>query len=320
MNKNITNNDKIFLAGHKGLVGSAVLYELKIQNFKKISTISKENLDLRKQYEVDSYLKENKFDAIIIAAAKVGGVLANSKDQHSFLYDNLMIQNNLINSSFNHGINKIIFLGSSCIYPKNSHQPMNENELLKGELEKTNEGYALAKIAGIKLCQYYNIKHDTSYRCLMPTNLYGEKDNYDEQNGHVIPSLIKKFYYAEKNGGNIDVWGSGDARREFLYVKDLASALTYTMSLSDDKFFFNDKLNNSHLNVGTGEDISIKELVQIISKFFNLKGKIVFNPNMPEGVIKKLLDVRRIQSLGWSYSTSMDKGLKNTINYFRKNF
>ena len=318
-NNFVKKNDKIFLAGHKGLVGSA-FYEMLInEGYSNIFTIEKKDLDLRRSEDVKSYLKQNSFDLVIIAAAKVGGVQANFLNSIDFFNDNIMIQNNLINNSYLNNINKLIFLGSSCIYPKNIKQPMKEEDLLTGQLEKTNEAYALAKISGLKLCNYYNIKYNTSYRCLMPTNLYGANDNFDVENGHVIPSLIKKFYNAEINNTNVEIWGSGNAKREFLYVDDLADALSFVLNLDDDTFFLGDKVKTSHINIGTGYDISVKDLVSEINNFFNIKGKIDFNTKKLEGVKQKLLDVTKIKKMGWTSKTKLEDGLKYTIKSFRKN-
>lgn len=315
----INKSDNIFLAGHNGLVGSAFKNQLQKDGYKNIFTIDKKNLDLRKEHEVKSYLSQNNFDLVIIAAAKVGGVLANFKNAVEFFNDNIQIQNNLINNAYLNNINKLIFLGSSCIYPKNINHPIKEEDLLTGELEKTNEAYALAKITGLKLCNYYNIKHNTSYRCLMPTNLYGENDNFDTENGHVIPSLIKKFYIAETTNSNIEIWGSGNAKREFLYVNDLADALSFILKLNDKVFFNGDKTKNTHINVGTGNDISIMDLVNILKTFFKIKGKIFYDKSKLEGVPRKLLDITKISSMGWKPKTNLNDGLSKTINFFRNN-
>lgn len=322
MNKKfLSKNDKIFLTGHNGLVGSSLFSKLHEKGYKKILTVNRNKLDLRNTNLVNKFLKKNKPSIIIIAAAKVGGIMANSNSPVDFLNDNIMIQSNLINLGFKNRISKIIFLGSSCIYPKFAKQPLKEEYLLDGQLETTNEAYALAKIVGVKLCNYYNSKFNMSYRCLMPTNLFGENDNYDVLNGHVIPALIKKIFIAKKFNKSLKVWGDGSSKREFLHVDDLSDACIFCMKLSDKKFFNSDKFLTSHINVGSGEMISIKKLVKKITKIMNFKNKIIYDNNFPNGTPIKYLDSTKINSLGWKSKISLDLGLKNTVeNYLEKNY
>jgi len=309
----------IFVAGHNGMVGSAIVRYL--NNFESnIITKERKDLDLLDQNKVNFFFKENKIDQIYIAAAKVGGIFANNEFPAEFIYQNLMIEANLINAAHLNDIEKIIFLGSSCIYPKLAQQPMKESSLLSGFLEPTNEPYAIAKIAGIKLCESYNRQYGRDYRCLMPTNLYGKNDNFHPMNSHVIPGLIRRFHQAKiENKANIVVWGTGLVKREFLHVDDLAEACVFIMNI--DKNLFTNKIDNrnSHINVGFGEDISIIDLSKLIARIIGYKGKIVFDKSKPDGPPQKLLDVSLINSFGWKPKINLKKGLIDTYNWYLKN-
>jgi GDP-L-fucose synthase len=315
-------NPKIYVAGHKGMVGSALV---RILQEKKINPITKnkEELDLTNQAAVQLFFKKEKIDQVYIAAAKVGGIYANSTYPAEFIYDNIIIQTNIIHAAFINGVKKLLFLGSSCIYPTFAIQPMKEEFLLTGTLEPTNEPYAIAKIAGIKLCESYNRQYGTShgidFRSIMPTNLYGPNDNYDPKNSHVIPSLIQKFHEAKiKKDSKVTVWGTGLSRREFLYVDDLAEACLYIMNL--DKASYNKSIKPmcSHINVGSGEDLSIEELAKNIKKVIGYSGKIEFDLSKPDGMKKKLLDSQLIFSLGWKPKVSLQNGLLKSYEDFQK--
>ena len=308
-----------FVAGHKGMVGSAIVRLLKKQYpLIKIITREKNHLNLIYQNDVNLFLKSNKPDLVIIAAAKVGGILKNSTSPAEFLYENIMIQNNIIHSCYVNNITKVLFLGSSCIYPKLSNQPIQENELLKGPLETTNEAYAIAKITGIKMCHFYNVQYGTKYKSLMPTNLYGQGDNYHPEDSHVIPGLIKRFHDAKINKkSHINVWGTGKALREFLYVDDLAKAallVGINQSKEIETIFSN---SNSFINVGFGKEISIYELALKIARVVQYKGQITFDNSKPDGTPRKILDSSLINSLGWVPLTSLNSGLIETYNLFK---
>jgi GDP-L-fucose synthase len=312
---------RIFLAGHKGLVGSAIIRRLNQIKYKnKIYTIDKAQLNLIDQNKTLKYLKKIKPDTVLIAAAKVGGVKANSDYPAEFIFENLQIQNNLIHSSYLSGVKKILFLGSSCIYPKNTKQPINEAMLLSGKLEKTNEAYAIAKIAGIKLCESYNKQYGTDYRSVMPTNLYGLNDNYNIDNGHVLPSLLRRFHEAKiKNIKAIKVWGSGLQKREFLNSNDMAEACLHVLNLSK-KNFNNISFDKSFINIGCGSDISIKKLAILVGKTVGFSGKILFDKNQPEGVKRKLLNNSKLNLTGWRPKINLEEGLKIVYKDFLKNF
>lgn len=315
-------NPKIYIAGHKGMVGSALI---RILQEKKIYVITKtkEELDLTNQAAVQSFFKKEKINQVYIAAAKVGGIYANSTYPAEFIYDNLTIQTNIIHAAFINGVKKLIFLGSSCIYPAFAIQPMREELLLTGMLEPTNESYAIAKIAGIKLCESYNRQYGTShgidFRSVMPTNLYGPNDNYHPKNSHVIPSLIQRFHQAKiKKKTKVTVWGTGLARREFLYVDDLAKACWHIMNLDKATYNKNTKPMCSHINVGSGEDLSIEELAKTIKKIVGYSGRIEFDPSKPDGMKKKFLDSQLIFSLGWKPKVSLQDGLLKAYKDFKK--
>jgi GDP-L-fucose synthase len=313
---------KIFVAGHKGLVGSALVRFLQLQNIELI-TREKSELDLTKQIDVQNFFKNVKIDQVYIAAAKVGGIHANNMYPADFIYENLMIQNNVIHNAFLSGVKKLLFLGSSCIYPLNSIQPMKEEELLTGKLEPTNEPYAIAKIAGIKMCESYNRQygksHNIDYRSIMPTNLYGPGDNFHPENSHVIPALIYRFHEAKVNNLlNVTIWGTGMSKREFLYVDDMASASIHLMNV--DKILYKEYTSAmcSHLNVGSGKDLAIKELAEIIKQVVGFKGEIHFDPTKPNGSPRKLLDSQKIAKLGFAPKISLKDGIVKTYQDYIK--
>jgi len=305
----MNKKSKIYVAGHNGLVGSAIVRILKRKGFKKVITQTRKNLDLTNQNKVFNFLKKNKPDMIFIAAAKVGGISANNKFRGEFIYENLEIQNNIIHSAFKNKINNLIFLGSSCVYPRNCPQPIKEEYLLTGPLEKTNEPYAIAKIAGIKLCESYNTQYKTNYKCLMPTNTYGINDNYDLQTSHFFPALIKKIYdYSNMGKKTLKLWGTGNPKRELIYVDDLADACV---------FFMNKKTNKTLINIGTQKEMTIKEYAEFIKKKLNSKLKIKFDNNKyMDGTPRKILDCTYAKSLGWKSKISLNEGFKLTFNHF----
>jgi len=308
MNKSST----IFVAGHTGMVGSSIVRKLEKEGFPKIIKRSSNELDLRNQKEVNHFFKSEKPDFVFLAAAKVGGILANSTKKAEFLYDNLMIQNNVIHASYVTNVNKLLFLGSSCIYPKMAPQPMPEDSLLTGPLEETNDAYAIAKIAGIKMCDSYRAQYGCNFISAMPTNLYGPNDNYDLQSSHVLPALLRKTIEAKKNQKEeMVVWGSGKPLREFMHVDDLAEACLFLM----------DSYNESgHINVGTGHEISILELIQLIKKVVGYDGKIVHDLNKPDGTPRKLMDSTKIQKLGWKAKISLEEGVSMAYEDVKNQF
>lgn len=307
----MNKNSKIYVAGHTGLIGSALVRSLNFKGYTNLIYKTHSQLNLINQESVDMFFKNEKPEYVFLAAAKVGGINANSAQPADFIYDNLMIQNNIIKASYNYGIKKLLFLGSSCIYPRNCEQPMKEEALLTGTLEPTNEAYAIAKIAGLKMCEYYNKQYGTKFISCMPTNIYGPNDNFNLNSSHVIPAMIKKFYECKLNNTKeISVWGTGNAMREFLYVDDLASACIYLMdNYNKDEF----------INVGTGKDITIKELAFTIRDIIGYKGKIKFDDKKPEGNPRKLLDVTKMDELGWKYTIELREGLELTVDWFVKN-
>jgi GDP-L-fucose synthase len=311
---------KIFLAGHKGTVGSAILRKLSLSNKNNITTCDKSSLDLLNQKDVETYFRSNKFDEVYLAAAKVGGILANDNYPADFIYQNLMIQLNVINSAHQNNIPKLLFLGSSCIYPKFAKQPIKEESLLTGKLESTNQFYALAKIAGIKLCQSFRKQFGRDYRSIMPTNIYGENDNFHLENSHVIPGLIRKIHDAKiSKSSEVEIWGTGKPLREFLYVDDLADASIFLMNLSSDKFFNTNNSLVSHINVGSGIEYSISDLAHKIKNIVGFKGNFIFNHLIPDGTPRKLLDISRLTNLGWKSSTDLNLGLQKTYSWFLEN-
>jgi len=302
---------KIYVAGHNGMVGSAICRKLENEGYSNIVFRTSKELDLRDQYAVNDFFESQKPEYVFLAAAKVGGIMANSTYKADFIYDNLMMQNNIIHASHKNQVNKLLFLGSSCIYPKEANQPIQESYLLTGALEPTNEPYAIAKIAGLKLCEFYKEQYGDNFFSIMPTNLYGPNDNYDLQNSHVLPALIRKFHEAKINGTpSVELWGSGMPKREFLYVEDLAEACVFLM---------NEYNGSTLLNVGTGKDLSILELAEKIKKITNFKGKVIWDKSKPDGTPRKLLDVSKVNSLGWEAKTSLDQGIKKTYEWYIKN-
>jgi GDP-L-fucose synthase len=297
----MNKSDKIYIAGHKGMVGSAIFRKLQSDGYTNIVTRSSASLDLRNQAQTAEFFEQEKPDYVFLAAAKVGGILANSLYGADFLYDNLQIQNNIIHSSYLSGVKKLLFLGSSCIYPKMSPQPIKEEYLLTGLLESTNEPYAIAKIAGIKMCDAYRAQYGCNYISVMPTNLYGYNDNYHPKNSHVMPALIRKFHEAKvQNQESVVIWGTGTPKREFLFADDLAEACVYLMQ----------NYNEAGLvNIGTGEDITIKDLALLVSKTVGFNGEIVFDTSMPDGTPKKLLDVSKLHNLGWKHNIELPEGI-----------
>ena len=311
--------DNIFVAGHNGMVGSAISRQLK-NNDNKIITVTRDELDLTDQSQVASFFDKHRFDQVYLAAAKVGGIHANNSYPAEFIYQNLMIQNNVIHQSFLSGVRKLLFLGSSCIYPKLADQPMAEEQLLKGHLEPTNEPYAIAKIAGIKMCESYNRQYGTDYRSVMPTNLYGPGDNYHPENSHVIPALLRRFHEAKINKSeNVIAWGSGSALREFLHVDDMAAASNYVMNLSTEAYRLQVNPRRSHINVGTGEECSIRQLTESIAHVVGFQGNIVWDTAKPDGAPRKLMDSSRIFDLGWQPKYDLQTGLKETYKWFTTN-
>ena len=314
------SSDKIYIAGHSGLVGSSLVRKLKSKNFNNLLTISHSELDLTNQSKVGDFFQKERPDYVIIAAAKVGGIAANNNFPADFIYDNIMIQTNIINASFKFNVKRLLFLGSTCIYPKLAEQPIKESALLTGLLEETNEPYAIAKISGIKLCESYNRQHNTDFRSLMPTNLYGENDNFHPENSHVIPALIRRFHEAKiNNSDEVIIWGDGTPMREFLYVDDLADASIFVLSLSKEKYFSNVSPSLTHINVGTSIDISILELSKTLKSITGFNGKIVFDPSRPNGTPRKVVDTSRLSKMGWNHKINLYEGLEKTYKWFLSN-
>ena len=312
-------HDKIYIAGHRGLVGSAIVRQLKKRGFKNLLTRTSNELDLTIQAKVQTFFQQEKPDYVILAAAKVGGIHANNTYPADFIYQNLIIEANVIKCAYENKVKRLLFLGSTCIYPKNVKQPMCEEAILTDVLEPTNEPYALAKIAGIKLCESYNRQHDTDFRSVMPTNLYGINDNFHEENSHVIPGLIQRFHRAKlNNDAEVVVWGSGKVRREFMYVDDMAAASLYVMELDKKIYQANTKPTLSHINIGTGKEITIHNLAEIIKEIVGFKGSIVFDTKKPDGILRKLIDASLLERLGWLHSVDLKKGLIETYKWYVK--
>lgn len=306
--KVMKKDSRIYVAGHRGLVGSAILRKLEEQGYTNLVYKTSKELDLRDPRQVEEFFKTEKIDYVFLAAAKVGGIVANNQYPADFIRDNLMIQTNVIDSAYRSGVEKLLFLGSTCIYPKLAPQPLKEEYLLTGELEPTNEPYALAKIAGIKMCESYNRQYGTKYISAMPTNLYGENDNFDLHTSHVLPALIRKFHEAKENNAEfVEVWGTGTPLREFLYSDDLADACVYLM---------NNYEGNEIVNIGVGEDLSIKELAEKVKATVGFTGELRFDTSKPDGTPRKLVDVTKINALGWKATTSLDEGLKKAYDWF----
>ena len=313
--------NKVFVAGHRGMVGSAIVRQLQQQGDVELLLAGRDELDLSDGVAVDSWFEANKPDQVYLAAAKVGGIHANSTYPADFIAVNLQIQNNVIQSAHKHGVAKLLFLGSSCIYPKLAEQPIQETSLLTGQLEPTNEPYAIAKIAGIKLCESFNRQYGVDYRSVMPTNLYGENDNFHPQNSHVIPAMMRRFHEAKVNGDDqVVVWGTGKPMREFLHVNDMAAASVHVMNLpkSDFDLAVPDAMC-SHINVGTGVDCTIRELAETMALVVGFDGELVFDTTKPDGTPRKLLCVDRLKDLGWAYSVDLRDGLASTYAWFLEN-
>jgi GDP-L-fucose synthase len=304
-------NSKIYVAGHNGMVGSAIYRKLVSEGYDNIITRSSKELDLRRQELVEQFFREEKPEYVFMAAAKVGGIIANSTYPADFMYDNIVMEMNVTKAAFINGVKKLLFLGSSCIYPRLAPQPMPESCLLTSELEKTNEAYGLAKIAGLKYCEYLNKQYGTDYISVMPTNLYGPNDNYHPQNSHVLPALIRRFHEAKMSGADsVTIWGTGTPLREFLYVDDLADACVYLM---------NTYSGSEAVNIGTGKDLYVRELADIIKKVVGYQGEIMFDSSKPDGTPRKLLDVSKLEKLGWRYTTELEDGIKLAYDDFLNN-
>ena len=304
-------NAKIYVAGHRGMVGSAIVRALKNQGYTNIITRTSKELDLRRQIDVEEFFASEKPDYVFLAAAKVGGILANNEAPADFMYDNMILEMNVIHEAYKNKVKKLMFLGSSCIYPRMAPQPMKEDCLLTSALEKTNEAYALAKISGLKYCEYLNRQYSTDFISVMPTNLYGPNDNYHPEHSHVLPALIRRFHEAKENNLNeVVIWGTGTPLREFLYVDDLADACVYLM---------NTYSGNETVNLGTGKELSIKELAELVKKVVGFKGNITFDTTKPDGTPRKLLDVSKLEKLGWKYKTELEDGIKLAYEDFLNN-
>ena len=311
---------KIFVAGHKGMVGSAICRQLEKDSDKEVLTASRDELDLLSQTEVQDFLNQERPDAVVLAAAKVGGIHANNEYPAQFIFENLQIQNNIIHGSHLADVQSLLFLGSSCIYPKLASQPMAEDSLLSGKLEPTNEPYAIAKIAGIKMCESYNRQYGRDYRSVMPTNLYGPGDNFHPENSHVLPALMLRFHQAKINGDReVVVWGSGEPKREFLHVDDMAAASIFVMGISKDDYQKQTSSMQSHINVGAGHDISIAELASMIAKVVGYEGQISFDTSKLDGSPRKLMNVDLLKSLGWKPQIDLMPGLEQTYGWFVDN-
>ncbi len=309
----------VFVAGHNGMVGGAILRLLRKRGVETI-TRTRDELDLTNQEAVRSFMQYEKPSAVILAAAKVGGIHANNTYPADFIYNNLMIQTNVIHEAFNAGITQLLFLGSSCIYPRDATQPMGEEALLTGPLEPTNEPYAIAKIAGIKLCESYNRQYGVDFRSIMPTNLYGPGDNFHPENSHVLPALLRRFYEAKlKSLEEVKVWGNGVPRREFLHVDDMADAAIFVFNLPRSIYLENTETMQSHINVGQGSDVSIAELAHTIAEITGFRGRVTFDPSKPQGPLRKLLDVSRLKDMGWASKIELKDGITHTYKWFLEN-
>ncbi|TDF81213.1 GDP-L-fucose synthase [Pseudomonas sp. H9] len=313
-------NQRIFVAGHRGMVGSAIFRSLQTAGYRDILCAGRDELDLLDQRAVRDYFSENKIDQVYLAAAKVGGIQANNNFPAEFIYENLIIEANVIQAAHQSDVQRLLFLGSSCIYPKHAEQPMKEQALLTGTLEPTNEPYAIAKIAGIKLCESYNRQYGRDYRSVMPTNLYGPHDNYHPENSHVIPALLRRFHEAVRSGiAEVVIWGSGDPMREFLHVDDMAAASIYVMELETRVYQESTLPMLSHINVGTGVDCTIRQLAETIAKVTGFQGSLRFDSSKPDGSPRKLMDVSRLRSLGWEATIGLEDGLRDAYLWFVDN-
>jgi GDP-L-fucose synthase len=313
-------DSKIYVAGHRGMVGSAIVRQLQEQGYSNIVTRTHRELDLVNQQAVADFFAQEKPSAVFLAAAKVGGIHANSTFPAEFIYENMMMEANIVHQAYTNGVQKLLFLGSSCIYPKLAQQPMQEIALLTGVLEETNEPYAIAKIAGIKLCESYNRQYNVDYRSVMPTNLYGPHDNFHPENSHVIPAMLRRFHEATlSNAEKVVVWGTGKPMREFLHVDDMAAASIHVMNLDSDTYQAHTQPMLSHINVGTGIDCTIRELAETIAKVTGFKGELQFDSTKPDGTPRKLMDVSRLENLGWKASVSLEEGLNHAYQWFLEN-
>jgi len=313
--------DKIYIAGHRGLVGSAIVRQLESRGFTNLLMRTHKELDLTNQATVQAFFSQEKPDYVILAAGKVGGIHANNTYPADFIYQNIMIEANIINSAYEHKVRRLLFLGSTCIYPRAVEQPMREDAILTNVLEPTNEPYALSKIAGIKLCESYNRQHGTDFRSVMPTNLYGINDNFHPENSHVIPALMRRFHEAKiNNDKEVSVWGTGNAMREFLYVDDMAEASLFVLGLDKDTYQSNTQPMLSHINIGTGKDVTIREMAETMKQVAGFKGKLTFDTTKPDGAPRKLIDVTRLENMGWSYSVNLEDGLAKTYNWYLESY
>lgn len=308
----ITKKSKIFIAGHRGMAGSAIYRKLQEEGYSNFVLRTSSELDLTIQADVEAFFEQEKPEVVVLAAAKVGGIMANIQSPATFLYDNLMIQSNVINAAYCNGVKKLLFLGSSCIYPRECPQPMKEEYLLDGKVEPTNEGYAIAKIAGMKLCEMYNRQYGTDYISVMPCNLYGIGDNFDPIRSHVVPATIRKFHEAKVNGSKeVVVWGTGNARRELLFADDMAEACVFLLERYSGNDFF---------NVGTGFDVSIRELAEMVKEIVGYTGDIVYDTSKPDGMPQKLMDCSKLADEGWKYATGLKEGLEKTYKWYLDNY
>jgi len=318
----MNKNSKIYIAGHRGLVGSAILKNLESKGYTNLVYRTHKELDLLDSNAVAEFFQSEKLEYVILAAAKVGGIVANNTYRADFIYENLQIQNNVIHQSYLNKVEKLLFLGSTCIYPKNAPQPMKEDSLLTSELEYTNEPYAVAKIAGIKMCESYNIQYKTNFISVMPTNLYGPNDNFDLETSHVLPALLRKMHEAKLNNTpQVEIWGSGNPRREFLYSEDMADACVFILENRDTKDTYDEnqkEIRNTHINIGTGVDISIKELAETIKKIVGYQGVLCFNDTKPDGTMVKLTDPNKLHSLGWKHTIELEEGIKIIYAWYLK--
>lgn len=314
------SEQRVFVAGHQGMVGKAITHCLERRGYTNVITAGRSQVDLTRQSQVEEFISDQHIDQIYMAAAKVGGIHANNTYPAEFLYDNIMIEANVISAAHAANVSRVLFLGSSCIYPKLAEQPMVEEALLTGSLEPTNEPYAVAKIAGIKLCESYNRQYGCDYRSVMPTNLYGPNDNFHPDNSHVIPALLRRFHGAkQRNDREITIWGSGNQRREFIYVEDMAAACVHVMELEQATYKEHTQSLISHINIGSGVDCSIRELADTVARVVGFEGELVFDSDKPDGAPRKLLDVSRLQTMGWRANVTLEDGLHMTYRWFLEN-
>lgn len=320
MSSLINKESSIYVAGNRGMVGAAIVQRLKGLGFSNLVTRTHAELDLSSQQEVNAFFEAERPEYVFLAAAKVGGISANNEFPADFIYENLMIESNIIHAAHQQSARRLLFLGSSCIYPRLAEQPMTEAALLTGTLEPTNEPYALAKIAGIKLCESFNRQHGCDFRSVMPTNLYGPNDNFHPKNSHVIPALMRRFHEAKQSNANeVVVWGSGKAKREFLHVNDMAAACVFVMQLDQATYQANTEPMLSHINIGSGKDVSIRELTELMARVTGYNGNIAFDSSQPDGAPRKLLDVSRLSTMGWDCSIELEQGLQSTYQWYLEN-